>query len=257
MARPMWAPAPVDAHAEGGMPVRPAVEVHLVGMVELGGVAVGRRPGQQDAVALFMGQPWKSTSWVTVRASAWVGEKTRRNSSTARSSSSGFSASRARCSGCWKRWTRVCETSEAVVPTPPGDEQLDDRVHASSVIGCPSTSASRRIETTSSRGRRRRVAIASVMVCSIQGMSTSTAWACSGLPTRWARTECRSASTAASRRRRGRASRSSPAGTPMTEARSQVPSSMTSSTNAVVQRSIIGSIRSTAAGDVSGLITLR
>ena len=47
------------------------------------------------------------------------------------------------------------------------------------------------------------------------------------------------------------------AGTPMTEARSQVPSSMTSSTNAVVQRSIIGSIRSTAAGDVSGLISLR
>ena len=47
------------------------------------------------------------------------------------------------------------------------------------------------------------------------------------------------------------------AGTPITDARSQVPSSMTSSTNAVVHRSIIGCIRSTAAGEVSGLMTLR
>ena len=111
---------------------------------------------------------------------------------------------------------------------------------------------------TSSRGSRRRSAIAAVMVRSIQGMSTSTACACSGLPTRWASTECRA------REYRRQSSTSSPsqsivttAGTPITDARSQVPSSMTSSTNAVVHCSIIGCIRSTAAGEVSGLMTLR
>ena len=41
----------------------------------------------------FIGQPRNSVSCVTVRARAWVGEKARRNSSTARVSSSGCSSS--------------------------------------------------------------------------------------------------------------------------------------------------------------------
>src|SRR3954471_23855078 len=43
--------AAVDPDAEGQVPVRPAVDVDLVGVVELVLVPIGRRPGQQRPVA--------------------------------------------------------------------------------------------------------------------------------------------------------------------------------------------------------------
>ena len=68
-------------------------------------------------------------SVVTVRASAWVGEKNRRNSSIALSSSERSSGSCCRTSGCWYSHTTVLLVSDAVVPTPPESSRSTMREH--------------------------------------------------------------------------------------------------------------------------------
>ena len=77
---------------------------------------------------------------MTVRASAWVGEKNRRNSSIALSSIDGSSMSCWRTSGFWYSQTTVLLTSEAVVPTPPESSRSTIENTSSSVTGRSSTS---------------------------------------------------------------------------------------------------------------------
>ena len=208
-AADVGAGAPVDAHAEGGMPVRPAVEVHLVGMVELGGVAVGGRPGQQDAVALLHGTAVE-VDVVGDRAGQRLG---RREDAEELFDGAveqlGVLGQPSPLLGVLEEVDEGLRDERGGGADAARDEQLDDRVHA--VVGdrLPVDLGLEEDRDDVVARLLGSVAIASVMVCSIQGMSTSTAWACSGLPTRWARTECSGASTAASRRRRGRASRSS------------------------------------------------
>ena len=169
--------------------------------------------------------------------------------------SSGWSMSRRRASRSLSSWMRALLMADPVVSKPPWIMRVTISWTSWSVTGRPSTSQLSRYEIMSSRGDSRRASIVSWIVRAMT-LRSSTTVARTGLS--WRRNTVLCSGTENSSQR----STGSPSlcmvvmagrGSARSWTRSQEPSSMNSSMAWCTKRSMIGTIRSTAAGESMGV----